>query len=157
MCVCVRESILKVFSNNDNNNNNSYIALYPKMSSPHFTDHYEMRKQPFAFDCRVELLLWGGRVLRWAILSQRWPEKKGGGGGKRKKKKTWSRWASQPTDYGTWQHAIFILLCCFDHLMTGVNVKYIYELVGGTQLIVRSHQSKIHESTVLRWQDAHFR
>ena len=33
--------------------------------------------------------------------------------------------------------------------------KYIYQHMGGTQLILGPYQSKIHKLTVLKWQDAH--
>ena len=46
-------------------------------------------------------------------------------------------------------HTIFNSPCRFDHSMLGLNVKYIYQHVGGTQLIVGSHQSKLFKSTGL--------
>ena len=52
------------------------------------------------------------------------------------------------------QHAIFDPSCRFDCWMSGVNVKYIYQRLGGRQLVVGSHQSKIHKSTAPKWQDA---
>ena len=62
-----------------------------------------------------------------------------------------------PTDYGSQQRPIFISLCRFDRSKSGVNVKCIYQRVGGTESIVGSHQSKIHNSTSLKWQDAQYR
>ena len=48
------------------------------------------------------------------------------------------------------QHAIFISPCRFDHSTSGVNVKYMYHRVGGTPLIVGSHQSQIYTNRS-RW------
>ena len=53
-------------------------------------------------------------------------------------------------------YTTFISLFRFDHSMSDVNVRYIYQRVGGTQLTVGSHQSKIHKSTALKWQDAQY-
>ena len=54
----------------------------------------------------------------------------------------------------TCQCAMVIPPFCFYCLMSGVNVKYIYQRVGGTQLLVGSHQSNIHKWNVLKWQHA---
>ena len=50
----------------------------------------------------------------------------------------------------------FHLTLLLRYSMLGINVKYIYQCVGGTQLILGSHQSKIHKSTTLKRQDGHY-
>ena len=44
--------------------------------------------------------------------------------------------------------------CRFDHSMSGVNVKSMYQRVRDTLLILGPLQSRIHTSTSLKWQGA---
>ena len=62
------------------------------------------------------------------------------------------RYTANQTDHALGlQNGIFISPCRFDNSVS------FYQRVGGIQLIVGSHQSKIHKSTALKWQDAHYR
>ena len=64
-----------------------------------------------------------------------------------------TRYAASPTDYAlsTLHSAVghFYAAFPFDHSMSGVNVKNIFQHVVGRQIIVESYKSKIHKSTAL--------
>ena len=60
---------------------------------------------------------------------------------------------TSPTDHGTVELAIFISHCHFNNSMFCMNVKYIYQLVGGIRLILGSppiQQIQIDRAEVAR-------